>query len=162
MRIGTGFDVHAFGRNRRLVLGGVEVDYELGLVGHSDADVLTHAVCDAVLGALKLGDIGELFPDSFAKYENICSLALLVEVCEMMRAKGYEIGNLDCVIIAQVPHLAPFKAQMCRTLAQTMQVDEDLVGVKATTTEHLGFTGRREGIAALATVLLVKKNCSER
>lgn len=154
MRIGSGFDVHAFCRNRPLILGGVEIPYELGLQGHSDADVLTHAVCDAILGALGQGDIGEHFPDTDPRYENIGSLILLRHVCNIMREHGYDIENLDVTVILQEPRLGPYKGQMKLILADTMAIKAKLVNIKATTTEHLGFTGRREGIAAQAMVLL--------
>lgn len=154
MRIGTGFDVHAFCRNRPLILGGVKIPYELGLKGHSDADVLTHAICDAILGALGQGDIGEHFPDTDPQYENIGSLILLRHVCSIMRKHGYGIENLDITVIVQEPRLGSYKEQMKRILADIMGINTKLVNIKATTTEHLGFTGRREGIAAQAVVLL--------
>lgn len=156
MRIGTGFDVHAFSRNRRLVLGGVEIPYELGLKGHSDADVLTHAVCDAILGALALGDIGAHFPDTDPKYKNINSLTLLEEVGRLMRQKGYAVGNVDATIIAQAPKLWPYIEAMRANLANVLKLDMACVSVKATTTELLGFVGRGEGIAAQTAVLLYK------
>lgn len=154
MRIGSGFDVHAFGRNRKLILGGIEIPYELGLKGHSDADVLTHAVCDAILGALGQGDIGEHFPDTDPKYANIGSLILLKHVCNIMREHGYAMANLDVTVILQEPRISPYKGQIKLLLADTIGANPANINIKATTTEHLGFTGRREGIAAQAVVLL--------
>lgn len=157
MRIGTGFDVHAFGRGRRLILGGVEIPHELGLMGHSDADVLTHAICDAILGALGRGDIGEHFPDTDPAYKGICSLDLLEQVCGLMRKDGYEIENVDATLIMQAPKVGLYKAQIKAKLAAAMDVAENIVNIKATTTEHLGFTGRCEGVAAQAMILLKAK-----
>lgn len=154
MRIGTGFDVHAFCHNRPLILGGVKIPYELGLAGHSDADVVTHAVCDAILGALGQGDIGEHFPDTDTQYKNIDSLILLQQICQSMREQGFNIGNLDITVILQEPRLGLYKEQMKLTLADSMGIKPALVNIKATTTEHLGFIGRHEGIAAQAAVLL--------
>lgn len=154
MRIGTGFDVHAFCHNRPLILGGVEIPYELGLAGHSDADVVTHALCDAILGALGQGDIGEHFPDSDSQYQNISSLILLKRISHCMREQGFAIENVDITVILQEPRLGAYKEQMKLLLADSMGAGSTLVNIKATTTEHLGFTGRREGIAAQAVVLL--------
>jgi len=154
IRIGQGFDVHAFAEGRKLILGGVEIAYEKGLLGHSDADVLTHALCDALLGAAALGDIGHLFPDTDDSYKGADSLLLLAEVMRQVRAKGFELGNADITVMAQAPKLAPHIQQMREKLAAAMRVDIDCVGVKATTTEKLGFTGRGEGIAAMAVALL--------
>lgn len=159
MRIGTGFDVHAFGRGRKLILGGVEIPFELGLAGHSDADVLTHAICDAILGALGRADIGAHFPDNDPQYAGVCSLELLKSVCKLMRADGYAIINIDTTVIMQVPKLGPHKLQIRDKLAETMQISPNAINIKATTTEHLGFTGRQEGVAAQAVVLL--KNITE-
>jgi len=156
-RIGQGFDVHAFAEGRKLILGGVEIAHPVGLMGHSDADVLTHALCDALLGAAALGDIGHLFPDNDASYKGADSLLLLAEVMCQVRAKGFELGNADITVIAQGPKLAPFIDQMRQNLATAMQVNVDCVGVKATTTEKLGFTGRGEGIAAQAVALLTQQ-----
>ncbi len=153
-RIGNGFDVHALVKGRKLVLGGVTVPFEKGLSGHSDADVLVHALCDALLGALALGDIGTLFPDTDEKYKDISSLVLLREVVKIVRKKGWGIGNVDAVVVAQQPPLAPFIQEMRKVLAGTLKVSVNQVSVKATTTEHLGFPGRGEGIAATVTVLL--------
>jgi len=155
-RIGQGFDVHAFAEGRKLILGGVEIAHPLGLMGHSDADVLTHALCDALLGAAALGDIGHLFPDNDDQYKGADSLELLAEVMRQVRGKGYELSNADVTVMAQAPKLAPFIEQMRGKLAAAMQVDVDCIGVKATTTEKLGFTGRGEGIAAQAVALLTQ------
>ena len=154
MRIGHGYDVHRLVEGRKLILGGVEVPFEKGLLGHSDADVLAHAVMDAVLGAAALGDIGQHFPDNDPAYAGADSLALLREVTARLHAAGYTVSNLDCTVLAQTPKLAPHIAQMRRNLAQCMDVDVDRVSVKATTEEGLGFTGTREGIAAHAVVLI--------
>ena len=156
IRIGQGFDVHAFAEGRKLILGGVEIVHPVGLMGHSDADVLTHALCDALLGAAALGDIGHLFPDTDASYKGADSLVLLAEVMRQVRAKGFELGNADVTVIAQAPKLAPFIQQMREKLAVAMGVDVDQIGVKATTTERLGFTGRGEGIAAQSVALLIR------
>jgi len=156
IRIGQGFDVHAFAEGRKLILGGVEIAHPMGLLGHSDADVLTHALCDALLGAATLGDIGHLFPDTDASYKGADSLVLLAEVMRQVRESGYELGNADVTVMAQAPMLAPFIEQMREKLAAAMQVDVDCIGVKATTTEKLGFTGRGEGIAAMAIALLTQ------
>jgi 2-C-methyl-D-erythritol 2,4-cyclodiphosphate synthase len=156
MRIGNGFDVHAFAAGRRLVLGGVTIPFDRGLAGHSDADVLLHAIADAILGALALGDIGMHFPDTDAKWKGADSRALLRHVAALMRERGYAVGNLDATVIAQVPRLAPHVAAMTANIAADLGWGDELVSVKATTTERLGFTGREEGIAALATVLLVR------
>lgn len=156
IRIGTGFDVHAFAENRKLVLGGVEIPYELGLSGHSDADVLTHAVMDSLLGAAALGDIGKLFPDNDDKYKGISSLKLLAEVNMKLKAEGYSINNIDAVIIAQAPKIAPYTEKMSEAIASVLGTSPDRISIKGTTTEHLGFTGRKEGIAAQAAALIVK------
>jgi 2-C-methyl-D-erythritol 2,4-cyclodiphosphate synthase len=155
-RIGQGFDVHAFAEGRKLILGGVEIAHPLGLMGHSDADVLTHALCDALLGAAALGDIGHLFPDNDDSYKGADSLLLLAEVMCQVRAKGFELGNADVTVMAQAPKLAPHITAMREKLAAAMQVDVEQISVKATTTEKLGFTGRGEGIAAQAIALLTQ------
>jgi 2-C-methyl-D-erythritol 2,4-cyclodiphosphate synthase len=155
-RIGNGFDVHALVAGRRLVLGGVTIPYERGLAGHSDADALLHAICDAILGALGAGDIGSHFPDTDPAYKDADSRALLRRVWQRASATGYSLGNIDATIIAQAPRLAPHVAQMIANIATDCDARTDQVNVKATTTEHLGFAGRGEGIAALASVLLVK------
>lgn len=158
MRIGHGYDVHRLVENRRLILGGVNIPFDKGLLGHSDADVLTHAICDALLGAAKLGDIGLLFPDSDEQWKGVSSLILLEEVCRHIRKKGYEIVNIDATMIAQAPKLRPYINKMCRRLAQSIGVDEDAISVKATTEEGLGFTGIGEGISACAVCLLEEKS----
>ena len=157
LRIGHGYDVHRLTEGRRLILGGVEVPYEKGLLGHSDADVLTHAVMDALLGAAALGDIGKLFPDTDAAYAGISSILLLGRVAERLREAGYAVVNLDATVLAQAPKLAPYRERMRENLARALSLDASRVSVKATTEEHLGFTGREEGISAYATVLIVKE-----
>jgi len=154
MRIGNGFDVHALVAGRPLVLGGVAIPHERGLEGHSDADVLLHAVCDAILGALALGDIGMHFPDTDARWKGADSRVLLRHVAALASARGWRIGNLDVTVIAEAPKLAPHVPAMRANLAGDLACDIGAISVKATTTERLGFTGRGEGIAALATVLL--------
>ncbi len=155
MRIGFGYDVHSFAPSRELWLGGIRVDYEQGLLGHSDADVLIHALCDAILGAANLRDIGYHFPDTEGnEYTNIDSKILLRKVMEMVRTKGYELENCDCTVCAQAPKLSAYIPAMQQCLAQVMGVDVNQVSIKATTTEHLGFVGRKEGIAAQAVALL--------
>ena len=155
MRIGFGYDVHQFTPDRKLWLGGIVVPSERGLLGHSDADVLIHALCDALLGAANMRDIGYHFPDTKGnEYEGIDSKILLRRVMEMVRAKGYEFGNCDCTICAQAPKLNPHIPAMQACLTEVMGVERDAVSIKATTTEHLGFVGREEGIAAYAVVLL--------
>ena len=156
MRIGHGYDVHRFASGRRLVLGGVEIPYELGLQGHSDADVLVHAVSDAILGALGLGDIGHYFPDTDPTYKGVSSLRLLEHVIDLTKDRNFEIGNIDSTLVAQSPKLAPYISQMVTNLAKSCQVPSSCVNVKATTTEKLGFTGRGEGIAAHAVVIVRK------
>lgn len=151
-RIGTGYDVHSLVENRKLILGGVEIPYEKGLLGHSDADVLVHAICDAMLGALALGDIGKHFPNTSDKYKNIDSLILLKEVKNII--KPYKVSNIDATIVAQAPKLAPFISIMREKIAETLDVDVSSISVKATTTEKLGFTGRMEGIEAQAVCML--------
>lgn len=156
MRIGHGYDVHRLCEGRDLFLGGVKIPHTLGLLGHSDADVLLHAVCDAILGALSLGDIGKHFPDSDEKYKGISSMLLLSHVKNLMNEKGYRIGNIDATVIAQKPKLAPYITEMCENIARILCTDIENVNVKATTEEHLGFTGRCEGISAHCVVLLEK------
>jgi 2-C-methyl-D-erythritol 2,4-cyclodiphosphate synthase len=155
IRIGNGFDVHALVEGRRLVLGGVTIPYERGLSGHSDADVLLHAICDAILGALGAGDIGVHFPDTDLAYRDADSRELLRRVWQRASAAGYALGNVDATVIAQAPRLRPYAAQMVANIAADCGARAEQVNVKATTTEHLGFAGRGEGIAALASVLLV-------
>jgi len=154
MRIGHGYDVHCLVKDRRLILGGVSIDYELGLLGHSDADVLLHAICDAILGALGLGDIGQHFPDTDAALAGIDSRKILAEVILKMIDAGFLLGNLDATIICQKPKLAPHIPTMIANIAEECQTTTGQINVKATTTEKLGFTGRGEGIAAHAVVLL--------
>lgn len=156
MRIGHGYDVHRLIAGRKLVLGGVEIPYILGLDGHSDADVLLHAIMDALLGAAALGDIGRLFPDTDPAYKGISSVLLLETVAARIREAGYEVGNVDATVIAQKPKLAPHIPAMREIVAKTLGVDLDQINIKATTEEHLGFSGREEGIAAHAVCLLEK------
>ena len=157
MRIGHGYDVHRLVEGRRLILGGVEVPFDKGLLGHSDADVLTHAVMDALLGAAALGDIGRHFPDTDPAYAGADSLKLLDHVVELLEEKGYQVGNVDATILAQKPKLAPYIEKMRDNLADHLKADPDRVNVKATTEEKLGFTGAEEGIAAHAVALLFLK-----
>ena len=154
MRIGHGYDVHRLTEGRDLILGGVRVPHSLGLDGHSDADVLTHAVMDALLGAAALGDIGRHFPDTDPQYKGISSLKLLAAVRELIYGKGYRISNIDVTVLAQKPKLAPYIAQMEQNLSQVLGLEPGRINVKATTEEHLGFTGREEGIACHAVCLL--------
>jgi len=154
MRVGIGFDLHPFGEGRPLILGGVEIPSEKGLLGHSDADCLTHALCDALLGALGKGDLGSHFPDTDPRYKGISSLLLLEEVVEMARREGWEVENVDATIVAQGPRLAPYLSQMEERIARTLGVEPGRVNVKATSPEALGALGREEGIGALAVVLL--------
>ena len=158
MRIGHGFDVHAFGPGDHVVLGGVRIPHTHGLVAHSDGDVATHALCDALLGALALGDIGAHFPDSDPRWKGANSLQLLAHCMALVRERGYLLGNADLTVICEKPKLAPHIDAMCERLASAMQCDVGAVSVKATTTENLGFTGRGEGIAAMAVVLLQKNS----
>ena len=154
MRIGHGYDVHKFAKGRKLILGGVEIPFELGLFGHSDADVLLHAVSDSLLGAAALGDIGLLFPDTDPQYEGADSIQLLRQVCRKVREAGFEIENVDATVLAQQPKLRPYIDDMRAMISAALGIDIDCVSVKATTEEGLGFTGRKEGIAAHAVCLL--------
>lgn len=156
IRIGTGYDVHRLVENRSLILGGVKIAHPLGLLGHSDADVLVHAIMDALLGALALGDIGKHFPDSDKAYKDFDSLLLLKKVGEMVGERGYQINNIDSTIIAQAPKLGPYIEKMVENIERTLDLSKNRVSVKATTEEGLGFTGSQEGIAASAVVSLVK------
>ena len=156
MRVGHGYDVHKLVEGRKLILGGVEIPYSLGLLGHSDADVLVHAIMDALLGAAALGDIGGLFPDTDPAYKGADSMLLLSEVCRKISEKGYYISNIDATVIAQKPKLKPYILQMKENVAKVCKIDDDCVNVKATTEENLGFTGRMEGISAHAVCLLEK------
>ena len=155
-RIGQGYDVHALGEGLRLVIGGVEIPHEKGGIAHSDGDVLTHALCDALLGAAALGDIGLHFPDTSEEFRGIDSKLLLARCARMVRDAGYEIGNADCTVMMQRPRLRPHIDRMRETLARVMGIPTDAVSVKATTTEHLGFEGREEGVSASAAVLLFR------
>ncbi len=156
IRIGHGYDVHRLVNDRRLILGGVEIPYSLGLLGHSDADVLTHAIMDALLGAAALGDIGHLFPDTDAAYKDANSLTLAQKVAALLHANGWGIGNIDATVLAQAPKLAPYIAQMRENIAAALGIQTDRVSVKATTEEGLGFTGEGLGIAAHAVCLICK------
>ena len=155
-RVGNGYDVHRFAKDRKLIIGGEEIDFELGLLGHSDADVLLHAICDALLGAAGLGDIGKHFPDTNDEYKNIDSRILLRNVAELIKNEGYKVSNVDCIIVAQKPKLAPHIQNMVRNIASDLSIDENRVNVKATTEEGLGFTGEMKGILAHAVALIVK------
>ncbi len=154
IRVGFGYDVHRLVENRELWLGGIRLEYEKGLLGHSDADVLIHAICDALLGAANMRDIGYHFPDTAGEFENIDSKILLKKTVQLIATKGYRVGNVDATVCAERPKLNPHIPRMQQTLAAVMGVDEDDVSIKATTTEKLGFTGRQEGISAYATVLV--------
>jgi len=153
-RVGMGYDVHPFVENRPLILGGITIPHHHGLAGHSDADCLVHAICDALLGAVAAGDLGQHFPDTDPQYKGIASLALLQRVTEMVARKGWKITNIDATIVAQAPRLAPYRPQMEERIAAAVGVEHERVNVKATTTEGLGFAGREEGIAAYAVVLV--------
>ncbi|MGL4852571.1 MAG: 2-C-methyl-D-erythritol 2,4-cyclodiphosphate synthase [Phocaeicola sp.] len=157
IRVGFGYDVHRLVEGRELWLGGIRLDHTLGLLGHSDADVLIHAICDALLGAANLRDIGFHFPDTAGEYKNIDSKILLARTVELLAEKGYAVGNIDATICAERPKINPYIPQMQEVLAQLMQVDIDAVSIKATTTEKLGFVGTQEGMAAYATVLIEKE-----
>lgn len=155
IRVGNSIDIHKFGESRKLILGGVEVDYHLGLVGHSDADVVLHSICEAIIGALGLGDIGTHFPDTDPKYKGISSMILLENVVDLMNVKGYKIGNIDVTILCEKPHLKDYKEQMKANICSVCNTDD--VNIKATRGEGLGFIGRVEGIASVCTLLLIKK-----
>lgn len=155
-RIGHGYDVHRLTENRKLILGGVDIPHDKGLLGHSDADVLVHAIMDSILGALALGDIGHLFPDNDDNYKNADSIKLLEKVCQVMKNNGYKIGNIDSTVIAQKPKLAPYIIKMRENIAEACKCDISQISVKATTEEKLGFTGEMLGISAHAVSLLVK------
>ena len=156
LRIGQGYDVHRLKAGRDLILGGVCIPYERGLDGHSDADVLTHAVMDALCGASKLGDIGKLFPDTDPRYKDISSIFLLKEVSGALKAKGFSVVNVDATLVAQAPKVAPYRPEMEKNIAEALGIEAELVNVKATTEEYLGFTGDGSGMAAKAVVLLEK------
>ncbi len=155
-RIGFGYDVHKFSEERKLILGGVEIPFEKGLLGHSDADVLLHAICDAMLGALALGDIGKHFPDNDERYKDIDSKILLEKVNLLIKEKNYKVGNIDATVVAEKPKLQPFINDIRKTISQILKIQPDSVSVKATTSEKLGFAGREEGIIAQAVVLLIE------
>lgn len=154
MKIGIGYDVHSFKKGRKLILGGVEINFDKGLLGHSDADVLTHSIMDAILGACGLGDIGGHFSDSDMKYKDISSLLLLKEVKNKMKIKEYKIENIDCVLIIEKPKIFSYIPEMKKKLSKVLEINTDKINIKATTTEGLGFCGREEGIAAQSIVLL--------
>ncbi len=156
-RVGFGYDVHVFAANRELWLGGIKIEHNEGLLGHSDADVLIHSLCDAILGAAALRDIGYHFPDTAGEYKNIDSKILLVRTMELLRNAGYEFGNADCTVAAEAPKLNPHIPKMQETLAGVMQVSPDTISIKATTSEKVGFVGRKEGMVAYATVLIYRK-----
>ena len=157
MRVGMGYDVHKLTEGRKLILGGVDIPWEKGLLGHSDADVLIHAVMDALLGAAALGDIGKHFPDTDPAYKGISSIKLLVHVAELLRKQEYAVGNIDATVIAQKPKMAPHIPQMRKNMADALGIPESMINIKATTEEGLGFTGRGEGIASQAICLLIEK-----
>jgi 2-C-methyl-D-erythritol 2,4-cyclodiphosphate synthase len=157
-RTGIGFDVHAFADNRKLIIGGVDIPFEKGLAGHSDADVLLHSICDALLGSISAGDIGQHFPDTDPKYKAANSLSLLKHVYELVQKKGFTLGNLDAVITAQRPKLASHITLMQKNIANVLQTSVENISIKATTTENLGFVGREEGMSAFASVLIIKNN----
>lgn len=156
MRIGQGFDVHQLVEGRPLILGGVEITYDKGLLGHSDADVLLHTIADACLGAIGEGDIGKHFPDTSSEFKDMDSAMLLAQVWAIVKERGYQLGNVDCTILAERPKMAPYIQAMQKRIADLLESDDSQVNVKATTTEKLGFTGRGEGIASQAVILLVK------
>ncbi|AEA33740.1 2-C-methyl-D-erythritol 2,4-cyclodiphosphate synthase [Hippea maritima] len=157
-RIGFGFDVHRLVKGRPLILGGVNIEYDYGLLGHSDADCLTHAICDALIGALGAGDIGELFPDNDPQYKDIKSLFFLQRIREIIDEAGFEIGNIDATVVMQRPKLKQYKKAMTSNIAKALKIDESLINIKATTTELLGFEGRGEGVSSYAVAMLRGKN----
>ena len=158
IRVGHGYDVHKFADNRRLVIGGIEIPYKMGLLGHSDADVLLHAIADSLLGAAALGDIGTHFPDTDEKYKGADSSELLSEVCGLINEKGYSVSNIDATVIAQEPKLKSYIPQMRKKIANVLNIDVDCINIKATTEEKLGFTGRLEGISAHCVALIEKQD----
>ncbi len=157
MRVGQGFDAHRFEKGRKLILGGEEIEHPMGLLGHSDADVLTHALIDALLGAAGLGDIGMHFPDTDPAYRDASSIGMLKTVADDIRALGFQVANIDITVFAQSPRIAPFRAAIVGNLAEAMNIEPERISVKATTTEGMGFTGRSEGMAAAAVVLLERR-----
>jgi len=154
MRIGIGFDAHKFTGGKPLILGGVEIPFRFGLEGHSDADVVAHAIMDAILGAIAAGDIGQHFPDTDEEYRNISSMVLLSRVGRILSERGFRVGNIDCVAVLEEPKVSPYREEMREKIAGALEIEKDKVGLKASTTEGLGFTGRREGVAAYAVVLV--------
>jgi 2-C-methyl-D-erythritol 2,4-cyclodiphosphate synthase len=160
-RTGFGFDVHAFAEGRKLIIGGIDIPFDKGLEGHSDADVLLHAVCDAMLGALALGDIGLHFPNTDDRWKNVDSGLLLKHVNELIYSKGFELGNLDCVLAMEKPKISPYVNQIRERISELLNSNIDQISIKATTTEKLGFVGRTEGVVSFATVLLVKKEIND-
>lgn len=160
IRIGQGYDVHQLAEGRPFILGGIEIEHDRGLLGHSDADVLLHTITDAALGAIGGGDIGKHFPDTDPEFKDADSKKLLTHIWEYVKEQGYELGNVDCTVIAQKPKLAPYIERMRESIAELLEADISQVNVKATTSEHLGFTGREEGIAALAVILLNQRPLS--
>lgn len=156
-RVGIGFDVHPFATGRKLILGGVEIPYEKGLAGHSDADVLLHAIADALLGALALGDIGQHFPDTDPQFKDLSSAILLNEAYDLVRQEGYELNNLDVVLLLEKPKIAPYLQRIQKTIADIFWCNPNQISIKATTTEKLGFVGRGEGVAAMAVVMLQER-----
>jgi 2-C-methyl-D-erythritol 2,4-cyclodiphosphate synthase len=158
IRVGFGYDVHQFARSRDLWLGGVKIEHSVGLLGHSDADVLIHALCDALLGAANMRDIGFHFPDTAAEYKNVDSKILLKQTMQLLRSKGYEFGNADCTICAEEPKINPHIPAMQNCMAEVMDTSPDKISIKATTSEKMGFVGRAEGMAAYATVLIFQSN----
>lgn len=156
MRIGIGYDVHKLVSGRDLILGGAKIAYEFGLLGHSDADVLVHAIMDSLLGAAAMGDIGSHFPDSDARYKGISSIVLLEKVGELLKSNGYTVGNIDSIVVAQKPKISPYIPDMVKNISDALKIDSGCVSVKATTTEELGFEGRKEGISAHAVCTLYK------
>ncbi|HQF41372.1 MAG TPA: 2-C-methyl-D-erythritol 2,4-cyclodiphosphate synthase [Ignavibacteriaceae bacterium] len=161
IRVGFGFDVHAFAEGRKLILGGIEIPFDKGLEGHSDADVLLHAICDAMLGALALGDIGTHFPDTDEKWKDADSKILLKRVNDLINSKGYQLGNLDCVLALQQPKISLYSEMIRNKIAEILNADVEQISLKASTTEKLGFVGRSEGVISYATVLLVKKDIND-
>lgn len=157
MRVGIGYDVHKLVEKRKLIIGGVEIPHDKGLLGHSDADVLIHAIMDSILGALGLGDIGKHFPDTDEKYKDISSMVLLEEVWNIMSANGYKIGNIDSIIVAQSPKMAPYIDTMKENIARVLNVTIDNINIKATTTEELGFEGNKEGMSAHSVCMLLRE-----
>jgi len=157
-RTGFGFDVHAFAEGRKLIIGGVEIPFDKGLDGHSDADVLLHAICDAMLGALALGDIGIHFPNTDERWKDADSTLLLRHVNELINSKGYELGNLDCVLAMEKPKISPYVEQIRNRISEMLNANVEQISIKATTTEKLGFVGRTEGVVSFATVLITKKD----